>query len=560
MSEGESSGASVWHQGRLLLGVSPGEPFNACERVVDRNCARDPEATAAIHRNHHGDRRVFTFEDLRRAVSRFASALDALGVNPGDRVFTLLEPMPELFWSILGAIRTGAIAGPLFAAFGSEAIRDRLGDSGARVLITHGRHLLKVRAAIEGLPGLKQVLVVDPPADGLRGIERDLAALLADASDERPPHPTSEQDPMLLHYSSGTTGKPKGVLHVHEALVGHAATARAVLDLRREDSYWCTADPGWVTGTSYALFGPWALGVPQIHYEGGFSSSAWYSLIEAERVSVWYTSPTALRMLMRDGVEAARAHDLSSLRHICSVGEPLNPEVIRWGLETYGHTIRDTWWQTETGCMQIANAPWLPVRPGSMGKPLPGVTAAVLDPTTHEPLPPGQEGLLALVPPWPSMFRTYWNRLDLYGARFRNGFYLTGDRAYTDADGYYWFVGRDDDVINTSGHLVGPFEIESALLTHPAVVEAAAFPIPVADAGEAVAARVVLAAGSESSRELIRDLKTLVRRQVGPYAVPREVVVVDRLPRTRSGKIMRRVARAEHLGLPVGDLSSLDES
>jgi len=560
MPDGELSRASLWDLGRSLLGVSPGQSFNACERIVDRNCMDCPGATAAIHRDHHGDRRVFTFEDLRQGVSRFASVLYALGVRPGDRVFTLLEPMPELFWAILGTIRAGAIAGPLFAGFGSEAIRDRLSDSGARVLVTQARHLLKVRAAIEGLPDLTQVLVVGPTDDGLRGIECDLAALLADARDDRLPHPTSAQDPMLLHYSSGTTGKPKGVLHVHEALVGHAGTAHAVLDVSREDSYWCTADPGWVTGTSYALFGPWALGVPQIYYEGGFSSSAWYSLIEAERVTVWYTSPTALRMLMRDGVEAARGHDLSSLRHICSVGEPLNPEVIRWGAEAYGHTIHDTWWQTETGCMQIANTPSLPVRPGSMGMPLPGVTAAVLDPGTQEPLPAGQEGILALVPPWPSMFRTYWNRPDLYAGKFCNGFYLTGDRAYADGDGYYWFVGRDDDVINTSGHLVGPFEIESALLTHPAVVEAAAFPIPVADAGEAVAARVVLAAGSESSRELVRDLKTLVRRQVGPYAVPRDVVVVDRLPRTRSGKIMRRVARAEHLGLPVGDVSSLDES
>jgi len=549
---------SLWSSGRDILGIGASDGWNACERIVDRNAASKPEALALIHRSYDGGRLDLTFGDLLNGVSRFAAALDYLGVVPGDRVFTLLEPVPELYYAILGSIRVGAIAGPMFAAFGTEAVRDRLDDSGAKVLVTSARHLAKVRPAVEHLAGLEHILVLGDESTELGGVERDLRGLLSAAPSERPPHPTEAQSPMLIHYSSGTTGKPKGVLHVHEAIVGHAATTRAVLDLRPDDIYWCTADPGWVTGTSYGIFGPWSLGVAQVAYTGGFAAGAWYSLLEEEGVTVWYTSPTALRMLKRDGTEVARAHDLSRVRHICSVGEPLNPEVIRWGVEAYSLTVHDTWWQTETGCMQIVNLPGTAVRHGSMGHPLPGVSAAVLSPESLTPLPPGKEGLLALKPAWPSMFRAYWGRQDLYDAKFAAGYYLTGDRAYADEEGYYWFVGRDDDVINTSGHLVGPFEIESALLLHPAVVEAAAFPIPVEDAGEAVAAKVVLVAGAEESVALVRDLKTLVRRQVGPHAVPREVVVVDQLPRTRSGKIMRRVARAEHLGLPTGDLSGLE--
>jgi acetyl-CoA synthetase len=546
-----------WETGRELLGLGPSSPFNVCERVVDRQLEIHPEKTALIARDHENRRKVLSFTDLHAGVSRFARVLDELGIQKGDRVFTLMEPYPELYFSLLGTIRCGAIAGPLFSAFGAEAVCDRLTDSGARVLVTTAHHLHKVRANIKALDSLEHVLVLGDADLGER--ERALSALLKAAEPSRDPTPTSDQDPMLIHYSSGTTGKPKGVLHVHEALVGHAVTARFVLDLGLEDTYWCTADPGWVTGTSYGIFGPWANGVTQVAYVGGFGSEAWYRIIEAERVTVWYTSPTALRMLMRDGTEVAHRHDLSSLRYVASVGEPLNPEVIRWGEEAYGHIIRDNWWQTETGCIQIANYPFMEVQPGSMGHPFPGVEATILDPVTHEPVPPKQEGLLALKPPWPSMFRTYWNRPELYAEKFRNGWYITGDRAYMGEDGAFWFVGRDDDVINTSGHLVGPFEVESALLQHVDVVEAAAFPIPATDSGQAVAVKIVLRGGAIADAALLRDLRTLVRRQVGGHAVPREIQVVDRLPRTRSGKIMRRVARAEFLGLPLGDLSALEE-
>lgn len=554
----EFLGTSGWEQGRSLLGLSPGQDFNLTSLIVDRHCEQAPDRPALIHRTYTGERSVVSFQDLHDGMARFASVLDGLGIQKGDRVFTLLEPQPELYYAILGTIRIGAIIGPLFSAFGTAAIADRLADSNARVLVTSPRHLSKIHAALGELPDLEHILVLGEDINET-GLERDLGKLLQAAPTERAPANTTSEDPMILHYSSGTTGKPKGVLHVHEAIVGHAITTRVVLDLTPDDLYWCTADPGWVTGTSYGIFGPWALGITQVAYSGGFSSEAWYSLMQDEKVTVWYTSPTALRMLMRDGTDVVAKHDLSSVRHICSVGEPLNPEVIRWGEGAFSYTIRDTWWQTETGCMQIVNYPFMDVRSGSMGRPFAGVTTTVVDPVSFEPLGPKREGILALKPEWPSMFRTYWGKPDLYAEKFQNGWYLTGDRAYLDEDGYVWFVGRDDDVINTSGHLVGPFEIENAVLEHAAVVEAAAFPIPDEGAGDAVAVAVVLAQGIEQSRELVRELKTCVRRRVGPHAAPREVIITDKLPRTRSGKIMRRVARAEFLGLPTGDISALED-
>ena len=546
-----------WMLGHEILGTPPGGDLNACGVIVDRQCGRQGARPALIARDYRGRRTELTFDDLLAGVSRFAGVLDALGIRKGDRVSTVLEPVPELYYSLLGTIRVGAVACPLFSGLGAQAIADRVADSRARAVVTSARHVHKVREALERAPTVEAILVVGDAE--LAAKERSLTELLSAAEPQRDCEPTSPQDPLLLHYSSGTTGTPKGVLHVHEAVIAHAATARIVLDVGAEDTYWCTADPGWVTGTSYGVFGPWANGVTQVAFVGGFSSQAWYQTIQEERVTVWYTSPTALRMLMRDGASVAAEYDLSSLRHICSVGEPLNPEVIRWGAHVYGLTIHDTWWQTETGCILIANYPFMEVRPGSMGRPFACVEAAILDPERHEPTEPQHEGLLALRPGWPSMFRAYWGKDELYEGKFKNGWYITGDRAYVDGDGYFWFVSRDDDVINTSGHLVGPFEVESALLQHPSVVEAAAFSAPAKDAGEVVVAKVVLSAQHAEDRSLIRDLKTIVRREVGAFAVPRDIVIVDRLPRTRSGKIMRRVARAEYLGLPTGDVSALEE-
>ena len=540
-----------------ILELRPGEPYNAAELITSRGDRLHPERPAYILRHADGSRQVISYRELRRDCLRISALLTQTGIEPGDRVFAMLEPCPELYSLMLGAIHAGAIVCPLFPAFGVEAIADRLVDAGAVLLCTTARQLGKVRQAASECTTLQRILVVGEAS--LQDNERSLNDALMDVGMSERPATCDRQSPMLLHYSSGTTGKPKGALHVHEALLGHVATARVVLDLCAErDVYWCTADVGWVTGTSYGVMAPLGLGATSVAYSGGFSAEAWYEFIQSERVTVWYTSPTALRLLMRSGAETAHTFDLSSLRHICSVGEPLNPEVIRWGQEAFGVTIHDTWWQTETGCIQISNYPFVGVRPGSMGRPFAGTTAAIVDGESTEPLPPMQEGLLALAPPWPSMFRAYWRRPDLYEAKFRNGWYLTGDRAYVDVDGYFWFVGRDDDVINTSGHLVGPFEVESALLEHEAVVEAAAFPVPDRDAGDVVAVQVVLRDGRTASKEIVRDLKTLVLRRVGAHAAPRFVEIVASLPRTRSGKIMRRVARSRYLGLPEGDTSALE--
>jgi acetyl-CoA synthetase len=366
------------------------------------------------------------------------------------------------------------------------------------------------------------------------------------------------EDWAVMHYTSGTTGKSKGAAHVHEAILGHNVTARWALDLHDDDVYWCTADPGWVTGTSYGMFGPWSNGITSVVYEGGFDPKTWYEVIQKHRVTVWYTAPTALRMLMKAGTELPARHDLSSLRHICSVGEPLNPEAIVWGMKAFGLPIHDNWWQTETGCIQIANYPCQDIRPGSMGRPIPGTVAAIVDDAGGE-VSPGTEGNLALRPGWPSMFRTYWNKKEMYDSRFRNDWYFTGDRARMDEDGYFWFVGRADDVINTAGHLVGPFEVESALVEHPAVAEAGVIGVPDEERMEIIKAFVSLKDGHTASEELKKDIQQFVRTRLAAHAYPRQIEFLPALPKTRSGKIMRRLLKARELGLPEGDTSTLED-
>jgi acetyl-CoA synthetase len=361
-----------------------------------------------------------------------------------------------------------------------------------------------------------------------------------------------------MHYTSGTTGKPKGAVHVHGAVVGHYATAKYVLDLQEEDIYWCTADPGWVTGTSYGMFGPWSNGVTQVVYEGGFSAKHWYSFLERKKVTVWYTAPTAIRMLMKAGDELPRQYRFDSLRHMCSVGEPLNPEAVVWGKEIFGKAFHDNWWQTETGSIMIANYPIQDIKPGSMGRPFPGIKAGIVDDNFNE-LPDGKEGNLTLRPGWPSMFRTYWKKDELYQSRFKNGWYITGDRARRDEEGYYWFVGRTDDVINTAGHLVGPFEVESVLIEHPAVAEAGVIGKPDPIAMEVVKAFVSLKDGYDPSEELRHDIQKFVMKRLSSAAAPREIEFIPTLPKTRSGKIMRRLLKAKELGLPLGDTSTMEE-
>ncbi|HEY5640639.1 MAG TPA: AMP-binding protein, partial [Dehalococcoidia bacterium] len=370
--------------------------------------------------------------------------------------------------------------------------------------------------------------------------------------------PTGLEDPAIMHYTSGTTGKPKGAVHVHQAVWGHYATGKYVLDLHEDDIYWCTADPGWVTGTSYGMFAPWSNGVTSLIYEGGFGANAWYRLIARHKVTVWYTAPTAIRMLMKAGEEAPKKHDLSSLRYTMSVGEPLNPEAVVWGEKAIGLPFHDNWWQTETGAIMIANYASMEIRPGSMGRPFPGIEAAIIDEEGKE-VPVGEEGNLALKPGWPSMFRTYWGRKEKYESCFRDGWYITGDQARMDDDGYFWFVGRADDVINTAGHLVGPFEVESALIEHPAVAEAGVIGKPDPVAMEVVKAFVALKDGYEESEELRRELSKFAIDKLGKAVAPREIEFLPSMPKTRSGKIMRRLLKARELGLPEGDTSTLED-
>jgi acetyl-CoA synthetase len=362
---------------------------------------------------------------------------------------------------------------------------------------------------------------------------------------------------------------PKGAIHVHGAVVAHHATGFYALDLHADDVFWCTADPGWVTGTSYGIIAPLTHGVTTIVDEADFDVDRWYRTLQDHRVSVWYTAPTAVRMLMRAGDDVARAYDLRSLRFISSVGEPLNPEAVVWGDRVLGQPIHDNWWQTETGGIMVANYVSTDVRPGSMGRPLPGIDATILERDEDglvvdaegapiEVTEAGREGELALRAGWPSMFRGYLHEDERYARCFAGPWYLTGDLARRDGDGYFWFVGRGDDVIKSAGHLIGPFEVESALLAHRAVAEAAAIGVPHPVAGDVVKAFVSLKPGFTASDELRDELLAHARRRLGPAVAPREIAFVAEIPRTRSGKIMRRLLRARELGLPEGDLSTLE--
>ncbi|HXI03425.1 MAG TPA: acetate--CoA ligase [Candidatus Saccharimonadales bacterium] len=535
---------------------------NIAWECLDRHIqAGKGERTAMIWLGRDGSEERYTFAEMKDRANRASEILVSLGVEKGDRVFVFLERIPELYFTVFGTLQAGAVIGPLFSAFGPDAIRDRLEDSAARVLVTSPALLPRLASIRADLHALEKILVVDRESSGWApGPDRECSwsEAMKETTGDFEPVPTGAEDYAVMHYTSGTTGKPKGAAHVHQAIQGHWATARYVLDLHEEDIYWCTADPGWVTGTSYGMFGPWSNGVTNLIYQGGFGAEAWYRVIQEHQVSVWYTAPTAVRMLMKAGEALPRRFDLSSLRYICSVGEPLNPEAIVWALKAYGMPIHDNWWQTETGCIQIANYPVLPIRPGSMGKPFPGVTAAIVDETGSE-LPAGEEGDLVLKPRWPSMFRTYWNRKDLYDSRFRNGWYHTGDRARMDADGYFWFVGRSDDVINTAGHLVGPFEVESALVEHPAVAEAGVIGKPDEERMEIVKAFVSLKDGYEPTDALKEEIRLFVRERLAAHAYPREIEFMASLPKTRSGKIMRRLLKARELGLPEGDTSTLED-
>jgi acetyl-CoA synthetase len=503
------------------------------------------------------ERRAFTFADLEAESSRAASALRGLGLAPGDVFFTFLPKLPQQLFAFLGGLRARLLVGTLFSSFGEDALADRLADSGARAVLTRRSLVRKVLAARARVPSLRHVLAVDLEEDA-DDVVRSWPKLLAAARPAFAPEPTAPETPSVLHYTSGSTGRPKGVVHVHGSLPSQRATAAEVLGLRDDDVYWCTADQGWVTGTSYGIVGPWSLGVTQVHYGGGYDPEAWLRLLQDERITVWYTAPTALRMLSREPASLFAAHDLSRLRAIFSVGEPLNPAVIAWGRAVLGRDIHDTWFQTETGAIMIANRPGLELRPGSMGRPVAGVTAAVLA-DDGAPAPAGAPGHLCLAPGWPSMFRAYLGNEDAYRSRFRGGWYHTGDTARLDEDGYFWFLGRSDDVINTAGHLVSPFEVESALLELPEVAESGVIGAPDDLLYEKVVAFVRLRPPHVLTRALDLRLRLHVSNRVSSIANPQDVVAVDVLPKNRSGKILRRVLKARYAGADAGDVSTLED-
>lgn len=552
---------SSWEAAEQELGYKPGGPINIGWHCSDRLCELGLSGTPALlWEDHQGNERTYTYDDLRVRTNTFAAWLQGLGLRPGDRICLFMDRVPELYIGFLAILKMGGIAQPLFSAFGDESLFTRLENAGTAAIITQKKHVLKVRKILATLPELKHVVVVDAPASQLKPGEVSLELEALAPVQQFDVYPSTAETPSVLHYTSGTTGQPKGAQHVHYSLISQYITARVVLDLKPGDIYWCNADPGWVTGTSYGIIGPWACGVTQVVLDAGFQADRWYAFIQKRRVTVWYSAPTAIRLLMREGTALVRKYDLSSLRHLCSVGEPLNAEAVIWSREAFGRPFHDTFWQTETGCIVITNLPGMQVRPGSMGKPFSGIEATVLDPRTFEPhTVPGRVGLIALRPGWPSMVRSYWKNPTGYQNKFKNGWYLCGDRASIDPDGYFWFVGRDDDVINTGGHLVGPFEIESALLEHPAVAESAAVAKPDPINMEVVKAFVALKPGYEPSADLELEIMNTIRRKLSPLAMPQEIEFVASLPKTRSGKIVRRVLRAREFGEPVGDVSTLME-
>jgi len=548
-----------WSQAEKELGYRAGDPINIGWYCSDRLCELGLGAKKAlIWEDHRGESRTCTFDDLRLLTNTLAAHLQGLGLQPGERVCLFMDRVPELYLGFLAVLKMGGIVQPLFSAFGDESLLTRLDNAQTAAIITQRKHAPKVRKILDRLPGLRHVIVVDQGDAPLKDRETALELEKLPRVETFDVFPSRAETPSVLHYTSGTTGQPKGAQHVHYSLISQYLTAKWVLDLRPDDIYWCNADPGWVTGTSYGIIGPWANGVTQCVLDAGFNTDKWYAFIQKHRITVWYSAPTAIRLLMREGTPAARKFDLSSLRHLASVGEPLNAEAVMWGQEAFGQPFHDTYWQTETGCMVITNFPGMKVKPGSMGRPFPGIIATVLDPATHEPYPePGRVGLIALQPGWPSQIRGYWKNEAGYQAKFRNGWYICGDRASIDPDGYFWFVGRDDDVINTGGHLVGPFEIESALIEHPAVAESAAVAKPDPVNMEVVKAFVTLKPGHEPNDDLELEIMNFIRKRLSPLAMPQEIEFVQALPKTRSGKIVRRILRAQEFGEPVGDVSTL---
>ena len=552
-----------WMQVRTLLDGLPGGGLNIAHEAVDRHVRAGRGDRLALRWIGRDDRiREFRYSALGAAMNRFANVLAQRRVSKGDRVFSLLGRIPELCIAALGTLKNGSVFSPLFSAFGPEPIKARMTIGNAKALLTsEAFYRRKIEPWRRELVCLEHVFLTDTsgsPPDGTI----DLTSAMAEVSESFETVWTSPEDMALLHFTSGTTGRPKGAVHVHEAVVAHHITGQLALDLNPDDVFWCTADPGWVTGTSYGIISPLTNGATLIVDQAEFDAERWYRILDDQKVTVWYTAPTAIRMLMKAGADVAKRFDMSKLRLMASVGEPLNPEAVVWGVEAFGKPFHDNWWQTETGGIMISNYRSMDVKPGSMGRPLPGVTAGIVERIeagiVREITEPMVMGELALRPGWPSMMRAYLDEEERYRKCFEGGWYLTGDLAMRDDDGYYWFVGRADDVIKSAGHLIGPFEVESALMEHAAVAEAGVIGIPDPTAGEIVKAFIALKNGVQPSDALRKQLLGHARARLGPAVAPKDIAFRHNLPKTRSGKIMRRLLKARELGLPEGDISTLE--
>ncbi len=546
-----------------LDGLPGGAGLNIAHEAVDRH-ANGPRRDQLALRwlGAHGEVRDFTYGDLKEQTNRFANVLRRLGLGKGDLVAVLAGRIPELYIAALGALKNVSIFCPLFSAFGPDPIYQRLMRSEAKVLVTTKQQYTKKIANLRSqLPHLQYILITDIAED----LEENVVSfnrLMAEASSEFTIPPTDPENVSALHFTSGTTGMPKGALHVHKAVYVHYMTAKYALDLHPGDIFWCTADPGWVTGTSNGIFAPLTHGVINIVDEAEFDADRWSHILEEQKVTVWYTAPTAIRRLMRLDLKPRELYDLSNIRFVASVGEPLNPEAVVWGNEVLNLHIHDNWWQTETGGIMISNYVSMDIRPGSMGRPLPGIEAAIIhrvgDNEAEVVTQPNVEGELALKPGWPSMFRGYLRDDERFRKRFVGSWYITGDLAERDEDGYFWFIGRADDIIKTAGHMVGPFEVESTLMEHPAIAEAGVIGKPDPLIGELVKAFVALKPGFDPCEELRMDLLGFGRKKLGSAVAPKEIEFVESLPKTRSGKIMRRLLKSRELGLPEGDTSTLE--
>ena len=552
-----------WARTRSLLDGLPGGGLNIAHEAIDRHVKVGRGGKLALRWIGRDDQvKDFTYSALGAAANRFANVLLQNGIGKGDRLYSLLGRVPELYIAVFGTLKNGSVFSPLFSVFGPEPIKARMTIGDAKALVTtEAVYRRKIEPWRKELPGLKCVFLTECSASPPLGTI-DLTAALAAAPDTFETIKTNPEDMALLHFTSGTTGRPKGAVHVHDAAVAHHITGKLALDFRPDDIFWCTADPGWVTGTSYGIISPLTNGVTVIVDQAEFDAERWYRILQGQKVTVWYTAPTAIRMLMKVGAVFAKHFDLSKLRLLASVGEPLNPEAVVWGMEAFGKPFHDNWWQTETGGIMISNFLSMDVKPGSMGRPMPGIGAGIVERLEgggiREITEPMAMGELALRPGWPSMMRGYLNEEARYRKCFVNDWYLTGDLATRDSDGYYWFVGRADDVIKSSGHLIGPFEVESALMEHPAVAEVGVIGVPEPTAGDIVKAYVTLKNGFEPSERLRKELLGYARQRLGPAVAPKDIAFRQNLPKTRSGKIMRRLLKARELGLPEGDISTLE--